>query len=244
MEAFGYGGNGPPMLALARLLPWSEVSRISASGGALAAEALLFGAAGLLPSQRGHRGPLDPQVAALEAAFARRRHASLDAGVWKLWGVRPANAPARRIVAAVELLEALGAPSALLALARARATKEVIAPFVALRARGYWINHYDLCAGPARLPAAFAGRSRALEIVINVVLPAAAAAGDRDLAERARWLYERLPRPAAYGATRFIEEALGSEGERIPINARRAQGLLALNRDWCTQGGCGRCALS
>ena len=61
---------------------------------------------------------------------------------------------------------------------------------------------------------------------------------------RARALFARLPRPAAYGVTKFIENALASEGVRVPMNARRAQGLLALHRDWCTQNGCGRCPLS
>ena len=51
--------------------------------------------------------------------------------------------------------------------------------------------------------------------------------------------------PARYGETRFLEENLASGGgDRLRLNARRAQGLLALNRDWCSQGGCGRCRLS
>ena len=122
-------------------------------------------------------------------------------------------------------------------------------PFTSLRARGYWRDHYDPCAGPARLPQALIGRPRALEIIANVIIPAALASGDRSLAANARGWWQRLPRPAAYGATRFLETALASEGtpvadERLRVNARRAQGLLALHRGWCTQNGCGRCPLS
>lgn len=113
-----------------------------------------------------------------------------------------------------------------------------------LDASGFWLTRYDVCAGPSRMPAALIGRSRALEILVNVVLPAAASSADGGLASKSRTLFERLPRPAAYGVTKFIENALASEGVRVPVNARRAQGLLALHRDWCMQNGCGRCPLS
>jgi hypothetical protein len=242
LEALGYGGNAPPMLALARLLPWPRL-RDQAGGDRGAIEALLLGSAALLPSQRGHRGPMDAHVAALEERFAKGRLPSLAPGIWKTWGVRPENAPARRVAAAAALVARAGEPSALLAIADARTVNEAIAP-LCISAEGYWLRHHDVCAGPCRLPAGFVGRSRALEIVVNVVLPVACAAGDAALAGRARELFGRLPRPAAYGATRFIEEALASEGMRVPVNARRAQGLLSLQREWCAAGGCGRCALS
>lgn len=242
LEALGYGGNAPPMLALARLLSWPRLRERAARHG-MAIEALLLGSAGLLPSQRGHRGPVEAYVQELERRFAAARLTSLAPGLWKTWGVRPENAPARRVAAAAALLARTGEPSALLAICDARTVNEAVAP-LCLAANGYWLRHHDVCAGPCRLPAGFVGRSRALEIAVNVVLPVACAAGDVALAAKARALFGRLPRPAAYGATRFIEEALASEGMRVPVNARRAQGLLALQRDWCTQGGCGRCSLS
>jgi hypothetical protein len=241
MEALGYGGNAPQMLALARLLPWRIVR---AQRSPAAREALLLGSAGLLPSQRAHRGPLEGHVAELERRFAAARLPALHSGLWKLWGIRPANAPARRLAAAAALFGSLGQPSAIFSVLSARTVNEAIGPFTSLRAEGYWLTHHDLCAGPSRLPAACIGRDRALEILVNAVLPAARASGDPQLARQAVDLYAKLPRPAAYGATRFLERALASDGIRIAINARRAQGMLALHRDWCTQGGCGRCPLS
>jgi hypothetical protein len=245
LEAMGYGGNAPPMRALARLLPWPRLAallRPHADPGA-AAEALLLGSAGLLPSQRGHRGPLDAHVETLEARFAASGLAPLPPGLWKLWGIRPENAPARRIAAAAALLCRLGEPQGMLAVLDATTVNEAVAPLL-IGARGYWLSHHDVCAGPARLPAGLVGRSRAIEIIVNVVLPAAVASGDAALAAKARALFARLPRPAAYGVTRFIENAIASEGIRVPLNARRAQGLLALHRDWCGANGCGRCPLS
>jgi hypothetical protein len=243
LEALGYGGNARSMQALARSLPWAGL-RDGSKGDRVRLEALLLGAAGLLPSQRMHGGPAEPHVAALERAFARTRLPSLPAGAWKLWGVRPENAAARRIAAAAGLLARLGNPAKLLAIVDAATVNEAIAPLL-IAADGYWRSHYDLCASPCRLPPAFVGRSRAIEIVINVVLPIACCIDDdAALNAKARALFARLPRPAVYGATRFIEEALSSQGTRVPVNARRAQGLLELQRNWCTQGGCGRCGLS
>jgi hypothetical protein len=207
-------------------------------------EAALLGAAGLLPSLRGHRGPLEPYVLSLQNSFARMPLPSLEPRIWKLWGVRPVNMPGRRIAAAAALFSSLVDPPDLLRTLAAQNAAALAAPFVSLRACGYWLDHHDPCAGPSRLPPAFVGRARALEIVLNVLIPAALASEEPSLVAHARRWWERLPRPASYGATRFIENALASEGVRLPLNARRAQGLLALSSDWCPKNGCGRCPLS
>jgi hypothetical protein len=244
LEALGYGGNGPAMLSLAHVLPWRRLPALGTAGDRpIEFEALLLGAAGLLPSQRSHRGPVEEHVRDLETRFARAALPSLPDGSWKLWGIRPENAPARRVAAAASLIARLGAPSDVLRIADARTVNEAIAPLL-VAAEGYWLHHHDVCAAPCRLPAALVGRSRAIEIIVNVVLPIACASGNEALAECARALFARLPRPAVYGKTRFIEAALASKGLRVPVNARRAQGLLALHRDWCDRHGCGRCGLS
>lgn len=243
LEAMGYGGNAPPMLMLARLLPWSVVAgHIEQTGDRAAAlESALIGGAGLLPSQRSHRGPVEPHAQALERAFAASNLPALRDAPWKLWGIRPENHPARRLAGAAALLADPRGPRTLLDSLVASTVNEAVAPLVRVAPAGFWRHHHDLCAAPSRLPSAFIGKSRALEILVNVVLPAAAAAGNET---EARALYARLPRPSAYGVTRFLEQSLASDGVRIPLNARRAQGLLALHRDWCTQNGCGRCPLS
>jgi hypothetical protein len=246
MQALGYGGNAAPMLALARLIPWQDAWRRARAAAEehLELEALLLGGAGLLPSQRRHRGPVEDYALALEERFARSRAPSLPSGLWKLWGIRPENAPARRIAGAAALLLGSGGPLGLLECLEAGSVREAVAPLIATAPSPFWRGRHDLCAGPARMPVALIGRSRALEILLNVILPAGAASGEPRLEERAAHLLERLPRPSAYGATRFLEQALESEGVRVPLNALRSQGLLALNRDWCSQNGCGRCPLS
>ena len=87
---------------------------------------------------------------------------------------------------------------------------------------------------------ALIGRGRALEVLTNAVLPFLAAGGG-DGRARAMELYRALPRPAAYGAVRHLDDALGGA---VRVDARRQQGMLFLRRHYCTEGRCGRCPLS
>jgi len=54
-------------------------------------------------------------------------------------------------------------------------------------------------------------------------------------------LARALPRPAAYGPVRHLDDALGGA---VRVDARRQQGMLFLRRHYCTQGRCGSCPLS
>lgn len=82
---------------------------------------------------------------------------------------------------------------------------------------------------------------------MNAVLPWLLAAwpGNAALQDAVIAAYGALPAPATYGATRALAGALHDARERTLVRgAAAAQGALALTRDWCTQGGCGRCPLS
>lgn len=84
------------------------------------------------------------------------------------------------------------------------------------------------------------GPARAQEMLANAVLPCLAATGDERLSRLAEAAYGRLPLPARYGAVRHLHRALGG----LPLSARRQQGMLYLLRQYCSQGGCGKCPLS
>ena len=85
------------------------------------------------------------------------------------------------------------------------------------------------------------GRSRAVEMAGNAVLPCLAALGPDARTRLAEALFRRLPLPARYGAVRHLHEAVGGA---LAVDFRRQQGMLYLLKQYCTQGGCGRCALS
>ena len=78
-------------------------------------------------------------------------------------------------------------------------------------------------------------------MLVNAVLPLLAALGPEEHTRRAETLYGLLPLPARYGAVRHLHDAIGAD---VAINARRQQGMLYLLKQYCTQGGCGRCPLS
>jgi hypothetical protein len=92
------------------------------------------------------------------------------------------------------------------------------------------------------------GRSRAIELLANAVLPWRAARceafGDGEGARAARAAFAALPAPARYGKLAFLEANLSLDERPLKLDARSQQGLLALYKTECTQGGCGRCVLS
>jgi hypothetical protein len=86
------------------------------------------------------------------------------------------------------------------------------------------------------------GRGRAIEIAANTVLTLLAAVDGGRYERPAERVYARLPLPARYGPVRHLHEAV--ESSAVEVNARRQQGMLYLLKNYCTQGGCGRCPLS
>lgn len=138
---------------------------------------------------------------------------------------RPANRPQRRLAAVAHLLE--------------RADNDL---------SSYVTNSVMAAKDAAALVAAWQipsllGPEKASELVLNVVLPLAERAPA--LAAKASELKRQLPAQRAYGKTEFLEQHLRRpDGKRLVRTALEQQGLLALLGDWCSQGGCGRCALS
>lgn len=87
------------------------------------------------------------------------------------------------------------------------------------------------------------GRSAAVELMVNAVLPVALAAGlwEED-AVAAAW--RELPSPGTYGRLKTLEGWLGGATAPPFDSAARLQGGLLLHNDYCTRGACGRCPLS
>ena len=139
-------------------------------------------------------------------------------------GVRPRNQPEKRLAGAGQLAARFcdeGLAASLLPL-----LEESEAP----------ANVVDLLTVRGLI-----GRSRAIEIAGNVLLPLAAALCGAPAAFRYEALLARLPLPARYGAVRHLHRAI--EGA-VATDMRRQQGMLYLLRQYCTQGGCGKCPLS
>ena len=180
---------------------------------------------------------------ALRAAIAElpARERAAVAGAWLSSGMESVGAPGAFGLpgfAVVHVTRPLNRPE------RRLAGVAAIAGRVARTGLGEaFVRALDDARPPRRLVALLTvtgaiGRSRAIEIATNAVLPWLAASGLETEALRA---YAALGLPARYGNVRHLHEALASE---VPLGARRQQGMLYLLRQYCTQGGCGRCPLS
>ena len=243
LEALGYGGDRQAFRALAIRTPWRQISQrlrwLPARERLDEARRLLLATPKPVVTSRSGQG-------------------------------RPGNAAWRRLEGTARLAVRFcqdGLASSLAAILSGTAEGDSSALLAALSVDDdQRTPSTGLRTGPsAGSGQALIGRGRALEIVVNVVLPYAAACGDAALVRKAEALYGRLPRPAAYGAVRHLDRALrpfgfaqGRQGSgqalrqgsgqalggAVRVDARRQQGMLRLLRQYCTCGGCGRCPLS
>ena len=216
MEALGYATNRRPFRRLARLVTYRalqhlrpEPPRTRAAG----IEAALLWAAGLLDqvAPEARKRQLNRMVRRMDW-LPRRRPTE-----WKLFRVRPANHPARRISGIASVL------------ARTMDSGLSVNLENALLAGG------DGGVRDALIELPLIGAGRAGEISVNVVLPYLNARGvvsmDPALAQKsldAYWLAAPL---SAYGSARRFARSMGIPTDRSVIaTARRQQGLLHLQK--------------
>lgn len=260
LEALGYARNVEPFRRLGELAPWLAVEAallpLPEATRPYWAEALLLGAAGLLPSQRGW-GAERGYPAFLEALWERR-----PAGVrsdnlsWRFDGARPANAPARRVAAAGTIAARLagGLAGRLGGMLVSDGVRGLAAAF-AVDGPGYWRARADFSPpggeGGAILKkeAALVGASRAADIVVNAALPwltaTARLEGGAVLAGRCLGAYRAHPPLAANRLTRRMAAMLGERGAaELPRTAAVQQGMIGLYKRRCDGLLCEGCALA
>ena len=248
LRALGYAKNAEPMEALARAVGLDRLRRLTDRRDI---EALLLGAAGLLPTPRdllsADRTTADYAVDLCDR-FERLNAAepvrTLSPMMWKLARLRASSLPVRRIAQAATLV----GPGGLLHrdpvpnLVRAAMSDE---PLSALRAlftepepSPFWETHLRLDR-PCKPGSARIGRSHADGILLNAVLPAlllhAEQTADTPLEARVLDLFEQLP-----AATDTVTRRYERHGT-VPANGLEAQGLHQLYRTRCTEGRCLAC---
>ncbi len=215
LDALGYGGDRDGFRRLGRALPAALLSQIAPAG--VEREDIIFAA--LLA------------VAGLAPApdLASRLPPPLAPALRPL-ASRPANRPERRLAAAAAIFAARGGSLS------GRAAASVAGAGDAASLIHAW--------SPRPRSGAAIGAARASELLLNAVLPFVAATVP-ELSERCLALAAALPALPPYGKTRFLEDNLRGEDNRRPVRAALdQQGLLGLQAEWCSRGGCGRCPLS
>ena len=247
----GYAKNAAAMRTLARIVPLPVARRMESAADA---EALLLGAAGLLPA------PADLLDADRETAdyameladrFERLNHhlaiQPMPVTAWRFFRLRPANFPPVRIAQAAALV---APPGGFLRDAPLQRAADIVLdhpqPIRMLRSLfdvtldPFWRTHVRLDRR-SRLHKPSLGRSRIDAILVNALLPALGAYADRikhqRLAHAVADIVSRIP-AGDDEVTRLFAD-LGTAA----ADALQAQGLHQLYRTRCTEARCLDCEI-
>lgn len=248
LAALGYKHNQTLCRRLASLLPFA-VLREHAGGNVDDAYAMLLGSAGLLPQSRPHWPPQAQHYVRLLWKLWWRKKSLLDidplhAYEWKRSGVRPQNAPIRRLAAAAALftaepplagqLEAIGMDSPL----HWRRNAEQL---IKNNARmPYWDHLLSFAGTPQSREVALLGTQRIAAVMVNVFLPFLAARGVNIV-----HLAPEVPREHRNSLQAEAAYALfgHDHAESLYPSALHQQGLIQILHDFCIadHSGCAEC---
>ena len=266
MTALGYSQNKTAMAGLAGIVPLRGLEEIASgvktdNGCLLQLQAILLGAAGLLPSQRFIKrppgSPPDEYEIILERQWVKTgEKAGMSADDWRFFKVRPGNYPVRRIAAMCYLLVRYRDGGILKGLKTAleetiEDNARTLEESLAVDADGYWRRYLDFGLPVSGTAPALVGRERAAEIVLNVLLPFYAAASGAayavpgaqpGLEEKTLDIFHRYRAPSENSLERHVRKQFGMAPETA-ATARRRQGLIHIYKTFCTQGRCGECML-
>jgi hypothetical protein len=258
LEGMGYAGNRLPFLALARSVSLLLL-KSHGPGDARTMQALLFGAAGLLPPLRTLR---DRESRAYVRALRRKwrvlrpglRVPLLHEGDWMFFRRHPVNFPTARLAAFCFLLPSLFTGRPLSRLHRIvgeqgatpLARRSAIESLFKVSPDRFWSRHIHF-GGAGKNGGIALGRARVHELIVNGIVPLlllhARVFHDSALQRESLTLLRALPAQGENGVTRLVKAALrgvkgGKTGLRGPVEQ---QGLLHLYGTYCSRGKCSRC---
>lgn len=248
----GYKANKLPFTLLAQRLPLRLLVRRGAD-----ADALLFGVSGFLPGDdlarfdrqtKSYVRGLWEKWWSCRAEFDRLR---IEPALWRSSGQRPANHPQRRLAALAGMVRHWPKVRSLAAVAGNVDARAAESFFESLRDE-YWDHHYTLTSRPSAARMALIGKSRATEILLNVLFPQAlllAGPEPEPEAQGVKAAWERIRLVPAAGQNKRVEIAAirllggGPETRRWLRSAVHQQGLLQIYEDFCMRddSGCARC---
>jgi hypothetical protein len=276
LDALGYSANREPMRDVATALPFATLTALPYTGSmserATLFEAVLLGAAGLLPSQRpeltAHDWITSDYIEDAERLWQANAptlslplHKSAITG-WQWDRTRPANSPPRRLAAMARLVARYGwsrtgpgLSGSFLDMADAFSPAELAKEWTGMLVvpgDGYWASHSDFgrpLVGLDKEEVALIGSSRAADMVVNILLPLSLAYADTHGKPRLRThmqaVYAGYRKLAENKITRAMaEEAFGPRKRSAAKTARHQQGLLHLYRLYCEARRCHECPLS
>jgi len=251
LAAIGYQHNKRPFHELARRLPVETLRRIS-RGEVKRTYALLAGMSGLLPSDWPTAWDDETRgfVRELWDIWWKERDQLPDPMTrteWQLHGIRPLNHPLRRMMAAAMVFACEGDGHILIESWLRDSCRETMvrleSSFMGSNAP-YWPLRVSLGGVKQKSPTALLGQDRLESLLINVVLPLAAAFG-YDAHKVRSCLTEARPETINHIMKQTAFYLLGPDYPSLLLaSAGQRQGLLQIFHDHCLhdRSHCARCA--
>lgn len=264
MEALGYERNSKALRELAQHVPFADLDQKSE----LEIQAILFGVAGLLPSQREKPLPSevtdDPSVTALEEFWRASEYAEFPPRMtearWR-FTERPFNYPTRRIAAISQLIHRSQSSLMMYFLPTCetatavdtrkllRTIEKELTDLLMIEPVGYWKKHSNFGTGGAQ-NAVLIGKSRAIDIIVNKILPVAYVwaleADSQKLQEGILNLYSVGSKSTGNQIIRKIDKQIFSEAQQMRLlkpTAKIEQGIIRLHKNYCADRLCDLCPI-
>jgi hypothetical protein len=257
MEGLGYSKNREPFLRLARAVTLRNILALGVPSNREELQALLLGAAGLLPSSRTvhdkeSRAYLRQLVRLWRSQRRNYRSSVLHAADWQLFPTRPANFPTVRITAACQLIDRILRADLFRSLmetlkeqADGTTTLGSIRASLRVTPDPFWSHHYRFTP-PTKRALQPLGEHRMDELIANTIVPLALLYArifkDPAIRRGALQLFDSLPSPGENSITRCVREQL-LRGNIEITSAAFQQGVLQLYKFYCSEERCGECEI-
>ena len=257
MEGLGYSKNREPFVRLCRSVTLREFQAQHIENNEVAIQALLLGAAGLLPRARAIRHKESRAFVRLLVGEWRARKrvyrsAVLHPADWQFFPTRPSNFPTLRIAAASVLVKRILCEDLFRNLIETLKTIDGgVGAFRSIRERlavtplPFWMNHYQF-DHPAAKPTQALGLQRIGDLITNTVIPLALLYArifrDRLVRERTLQLFYDAPSTMGNSITKLMDKQL-LRGAVSLTSVSNQQGVIQLYKYYCLEGRCAECAV-
>jgi hypothetical protein len=255
MECLGYSKNQESFLRLARAVTLQAVRSHHIENNEEALQALLLGAAGLIPKiktvkdkeSRDFVRRLNHEWSAQKTFY---RSSVLHMADWQFFPTRPVNFPTLRIAAATPLIHTILCDDMFRRIIENLKTAESgarvlqsLRELLAVTPLPYWTRHYRFDE-PSSKPVHPLGPERTDAAIANVVIPLALLYARifkvRIVRECALHLFDSMPPGAENSVTRFMESQL-LKGRLGLTSVSAQQGVIQLYKFYCSEERCAEC---
>ncbi len=245
MEALGYSSNRDGFRTLARRVPYAVVREVLSHGDAPTAlmrlQAVWLGAGGFLSDQVALPATEEtiPFVNRLQAIWQEYRMPEMVLSEWRLSRLRPANFPPLRMAGLAKFLVQEG-PEFLKGFQKDLRNDKFTIHRLCIPSFGYWSRHHTWSPTVTRHSQDLIGAQRAVEIMVNVILPILYAAGDESDQKRVLQWMDRTRSLEKNRMTRIMQKQLRLRAS--PYTVTETQGLIELHRR-CFEFNCADCSV-